>query len=124
LKVSAAFKLADARSESALETRVRLVLVFAGLTPEVLQLNVFDRDGRWIARVDMAWPSKRLVVEADGREYHDRLEALHADRDKQNRIASAGWTVLRFTWFDVTTRPGYIVERVCTATRWCAGPPR
>ncbi len=111
-KVSAALTLADARSESALETRLRLVLVRAGLAPEVLQLNVLDRTGKWIARVDMAWPSRRLVVEADGRDPHDKPEALYRDRERQNDLSPAGWTLLRFTWFDVTHRPGYVVARV------------
>jgi hypothetical protein len=44
--------LADRRSESPLETRLRLLFVRAGLAPETLQLKIFDRDGRLYARLD------------------------------------------------------------------------
>jgi hypothetical protein len=114
-RVSAALVLADARSESPLETRARLVLTRAGLPPEVLQLNVFDRDGQWIARVDMAWPSRRVIIEVDGREHHETPEAVLRDRDKQNRLAGAGWTLLRFTWSDIVRQPAYVIARVRAA---------
>jgi hypothetical protein len=93
------------------------VLTRAGLPPEVLQLNVFDRDGRWIARVDMAWIGRRVVIEVDGLEYHETPEAVLRDRDKQNRLAGAGWTLLRFTWFDIVRQPEYVIARVRAGAR-------
>jgi hypothetical protein len=114
-RVSAALILTDSRSESPLETRARLVLTRAGLPPELLQLNVFDRDCRWIARVDMAWIGRRVVIEVDGLEYHETPEAVLRDRDKQNRLAGAGWTLLRFTWFDIVRQPEYVIARVRAA---------
>jgi very-short-patch-repair endonuclease len=81
----------------------------------VLQLNVFDRDGQWIARVDMAWPSRRVIIEVDGREHHETPEAVLRDRDKQNRLAGAGWTLLRFTWSDIVRQPAYVIARVRAA---------
>ena len=119
-KVSAALMLADVRSESPLETRLRLVLVRAGLPPEELQLDVLDRSGQWIARVDMAWPSRCLVVEVDGRDPHDKPKALYRDRRRQNALALAGWTLLRFTWFDVMRRPHWVIAQVRAALSFAA----
>jgi len=31
---------------------------------------------------------------------------------KQNDLADLGWTVLRFTWFDLTQNPSEVVRRV------------
>jgi REase_MTES_1575 len=110
-----ALALADARSESALETAVRLVLTRAGFEPETLQWRVFDKDGWCFARLDLAWPSRKVAVEADGRTYHDLPEAVHRDRWRQNQLEAQGWTVLRFTWRDVIENPDEIIERVATA---------
>ena len=107
-----ALRFADRRSESALETMVRLLLVRAGLPPEALQLRLFDRDGVYFARLDLAWPSRRLAVEADGAEHHDQPSALYRDRRRQNKLLLAGWTVLRFTWHDVLHRPAWVVAQV------------
>jgi very-short-patch-repair endonuclease len=114
-RVRPALALADVRSESPLETVVRLLLTRAGLPPEILQLRLFTHHGVCYARLDLAWPSCRLAIEADGRETHDKPEALYQDRVRQNNLVLAGWTVLRFTWFDVLRRPSWVVAQVATA---------
>jgi very-short-patch-repair endonuclease len=85
------------------------------LAPETLQLRVFTRDGVYYARLDLAWPSCLLAVEADGRETHDKPAALYQDRVRQNNLMLAGWTVLRFTWDDVYRRPSWVVAQVSAA---------
>ena len=65
----------------------------------------------WIS----AWPSRRLAVEADGRETHDKPEALYQDRVRQNNLVLAGWTVLRFTWDDVHRRPHWVLAQIGAA---------
>lgn len=107
-----AMALANGLSESPLETHLRLLLLRAGLGPEVLQLNIFGSDGRFVARADMAWPSRKLVVEADGREPHERPKALFGDRRRQNLVSNAGWTVLRFTWSDVLYDPEWVISQI------------
>jgi very-short-patch-repair endonuclease len=111
----AAVERADVRSESALETRARLILVGAGLAPEAVQFHVYSLDDVEIARLDFAWPSCLLAVELDGREHHDDLPALYRDRVRQNDLVLAGWTVLRFTWYDVVRRPKWVVAQVRAA---------
>ncbi len=103
-RVRAAMKWTDARSESTLETLLRLLLVRAGLAPEELQFKVFRPDGSFV-RLDFAWPSLRLAIEADGREFHDKPDPLYRDRWKQNHVVARRWAVLRFTWDDVVRRP-------------------
>ena len=109
-----ALPLADARSESPLETRLRLLLTRAGLPPESLQFEVRDATGRMVARVDMAWPGVRLGIEADGRSVHGLPEALLGDRRRQNDLQELRWTILRFTWDDVVNHPQAVIAKV----RW------
>jgi hypothetical protein len=111
-RLNRAIALSDARSESPLETYGRLLLVRAGLTPETLQYELADDLGVSSFRFDMAWPSAKLAVELDGREHHDEPDALYRDRAKANAAMLDGWRVLRFTWFDITQRPGWVIATV------------
>ena len=111
-QIQAACLRADRRSESAFEMLVRLLLTAAGLPPEVLQLEIFGRSGDLLARVDMAWPSVKLAVEADGRAYHESRAAFQRDRLRGNDLELEGWTVLRFTWAELHKRPQWVVAQV------------
>jgi very-short-patch-repair endonuclease len=55
--------------------------------------------------VDAAWPAQWLVVELDGWGAHATRRAFQEDRERGNTLELAGWTVLRFTWADVTSWP-------------------
>lgn len=61
-----ATQLLDLRAESVFESMSRVHLAIAGLPCPTPQLNVFDRDGNWIARVDFAWEEQRVILECDG----------------------------------------------------------
>ncbi len=107
----------DPLSESPLETRLRILFADAGYPPECLQLKLYTVDGVVYARLDMAWPSLRVAVEADGRDVHDAPYALYHDRERQNEIVLDGWTILRFTWTDLMTRPSWVVQQLSRALK-------
>ncbi|WP_233559128.1 endonuclease domain-containing protein [Micromonospora radicis] len=98
---------ADGRAQSPLETRTRLRCVDGRVPPDVLQLEVRDDDGYLLGIGDLGWRGPRVIAEADGRGPHSAPEAIFADRRRQNLLANAGWTILRFTWQD-TLDPAYI----------------
>jgi very-short-patch-repair endonuclease len=52
------------------------------------------------------------VIEVDGRAHHTTPDRFERDRERQNALVAAGWTVLRFTWRDLTTRPSAVVATV------------
>lgn len=111
-RVRDVFREIEPASESPLETAIRLVLADADLPRPTVQLPVRDGAGRVIYRVDLGFGPERVAVEADGRAVHEAPEALLRDRWRQNHLANAGWTVLRFTWHDATTRPAYVIHTV------------
>lgn len=92
---------ADGKAESILETAGRLALGEAGMPLPVAQFMVADRDG-FLAYLDGAYPKVKVGLEFDGQGVHGAPEALFRDRERQNRLVSLGWTVLRYTWWDVT----------------------
>jgi very-short-patch-repair endonuclease len=106
---------ADGRAESPPESRLRHVLLEAGLAV-VPQHDVHAGDGRWIARVDLAIPELKIAIEYDGREVHERSDVFVRDRRRQNELVAAGWTVLRFSAADLRS-PERVVEAVSRVVR-------
>jgi very-short-patch-repair endonuclease len=73
--------------------------------------DIIDDDG--LAGVgDVVFPEAQVVIEVDGFAYHSTRDDFERDRRRQNRLVVAGWTVLRFTWRDLTERPEYVVNTV------------
>jgi len=58
--------------------------------------------------VDFHWPRQRLVVETDGHEHHGTRAAFERDRARDQALAAAGWTVLRFTYRQVLEEPARV----------------
>jgi len=96
---------ADGVAESILETAGRLALIDREVPLPVPQYRVLDAEGSLVARLDGAYPRRRLGLEFDGREVHGQPEAAFRDRRRQNRLEQLGWNVLRFTWWDVVHDP-------------------
>lgn len=107
-----AAQLADGLAESPQETRVRLLLLRAGLPAPKAQHRVFDDDG-FVARVDFAWPELRVVVEYDGL-WHAEPGQFARDRQRLNRLVAAGWRVIFVTAVDLY-RPELLVARIAAA---------
>jgi hypothetical protein len=113
-RIPAVLALAAPGAESPMETRLRLVLVRAGLPDAVLQHRVLDLRGRVVARLDLAYPGARLGVEYDG-EHHLEPTAVRRDLLRQNALRALGWSVLRFTSDDVLRAPRRLAAQVAAA---------
>jgi hypothetical protein len=108
--------LVDALAESPMETRLRLLLVDAGLPPATSQHTVFDRTGQFVGRVDLAYPKWRIAIEYEG-DHHREQRQFRRDVARLNALREAGWVVLRFTVDDVLRRPADVVRQVSNALR-------
>jgi very-short-patch-repair endonuclease len=87
-----------------MESRLRLVIVDAGLPLPVSQHPVHSATGQFLGRVDFAWPEHLLGVEYDG-DHHRERGQFRRDVGRLNALRMAGWTVLRFTADDVMRWP-------------------
>jgi very-short-patch-repair endonuclease len=67
------------------------------------------------ARIDAAFVEHRIAIEVDGYAYHSKDGAFQQDRTRQNLLMLLGWTVLRFTWADLSERPEYVVRTIRAA---------
>lgn len=84
----------------------------AGLVPPKFEYEVRDDRGRFIARVDLAWPKHRLAVELDSVRFHLNSTSFVTDRRRTNQLMSCGWRVLAYTWRDYVDAPASIVAGV------------
>ena len=102
--------LVDPDSGSVLESLCRYLLNTNDLWPES-QVVVKTRDGkRTIGRVDFVIGN--VVIECDGRRWHDPQDARDKDRERNNGLARTGRLVLRFTWDEVRHSPAYVLASV------------
>jgi hypothetical protein len=108
-QVRAAADLADGLAGSPQETRLRLVLHRSDLPRPVAQFTVRDR-GRFVARVDFAWPEQLVALEYDG-VWHAEPGQFADDRRRLNRLTAAGWRVV-FVTADDLRRPARLLARI------------
>lgn len=108
-QVARVIELADPKSESPMETRVRLLLILAGLPRPESQIIIEDDGGNFIARADLGYPDKRVLIEYDGA-WHFTQRA--ADERRRQAMRDLGWTVIVVTSHDYYRTPAALVARV------------
>lgn len=96
---------------SELERRFFAALDAGGVPAPARQFPLPGR-GAITGIVDGAYPDARLVLEADGRSWHDRQRAFRTDRRRDNEAARVGWQTLRFPWEEVVHDPDDVVATV------------
>jgi hypothetical protein len=62
--------------------------------------------------VDFFWPAKKLIVEADSYTYHSMPSAFERDRERDQHLTLAGYTVVRFTYAQVKRQPALVRRRL------------
>jgi len=98
------------RTRSEMERRFLRMCERARLpSPEV---NVMlDIGGRRL-KPDFLWRDADLIVEADGRRFHDTDSAFQSDREREQRLQLAGWRVSRCTWEQIEREPQRLAETI------------
>ena len=98
--------LADAGSESPLESWSRGVMIKEALPRPVIGAHVQGASGAWYW-VDFLWAGAGVIGEADGIGKHgttddDVRQAMTAERRRQADLEAAGYVVIRWTWSEPT----------------------
>lgn len=94
-------ELADARIESAAESRTRWALRTLGFRMPTPQVAIHDAGGEFVARVDFLYEDIKLVIEVDGLGKYGTSAALHAEKLREDRLRALGYHVVRLTWADL-----------------------
>ncbi|MDP9797654.1 hypothetical protein J2S43_006166 [Catenuloplanes nepalensis] len=114
--VAARLEEAEPLTESPMETLLRLLITDAGLPRPVSQHDATTAGGRWLARVDLAYPELGIAIEYDG-DHHRDPQTFQNDIARIRNLEEAGWLVLRFTANDVLRQPARTVRSIATARR-------
>jgi very-short-patch-repair endonuclease len=91
----------DARSE--LEKKLLRLFKRGGFSPPEVNGHLVVEGISMMP--DFLWRDARLIVEADSRRVHGTLTAFEKDRQRDQRLVAAGWTVIHATWHQATQEP-------------------
>ncbi|WP_235493278.1 hypothetical protein [Leifsonia sp. Leaf336] len=111
MKARTALALIRTRSESPAETRLRLLIVDAGLPEPALNYLIHQRDGGFIARVDMAYPDRGVVLEYEGDGHRVQRDVWFRDIRRREQLEDLGWRVVRVTAADMQS-PTALLSRL------------
>ena len=103
------------KTDSPQETRLRLLIVNAGLPEPVIGHQVIDADGYFVAVPDLCYVSERIAIEYEG-DVHRTDAATYADDiRRRERLEDAGWLVIRVIKDHLNTRPDLLIARIAQA---------
>lgn len=105
-------ELVDGGAESPQETRLRLLLVAAGLPRPETQIGFRELH----IRVDMGWREWKVAIEYDGIQHWTDRRQRAWDLERIAQLEAVGWVVVRVS-ADMMKRPEIIVERVAGKLR-------
>lgn len=114
-----ALMFADGQSESAGESRTRMVIDRFGLPHPVLQVRIYTPGGILLGRCDLGYPEQGVLIEFDGKVKYlkpfrvgERPEEVVArEKRREDNIRAMGYLVIRFVWSDLQD-PAAIAARI------------
>jgi hypothetical protein len=108
--------------DSPMETRLRLLLILAGLPEPTVNVIVRGRDGEWLRRFDLCYTIFRLVVEYDGRQHAEDTRQWVTDIDRREELDHGRYRLVVVTRDGIYLEPERTLERVRNALIDCGAP--
>jgi very-short-patch-repair endonuclease/predicted transcriptional regulator of viral defense system len=99
-------------TQSEMETLLLQLIRRHGLPEPVTQHEVYDATGRFLGRVDLAWPAARLAVEYQSLAHHSTELERAADRRRLHHLRMAAWTVVEVMPVDVRERWADVIDAI------------
>jgi hypothetical protein len=103
--------LCRSRVDSPAETRVRLLMVLAGLPEPRVNYPILRFDGTEEYRLDLAYPEVKLAIEYDGR-WHDDPQQRALDEARRGELVRRGWYFIVLVAADVFEQPDATLARL------------
>jgi hypothetical protein len=103
--------------DSPMETRLRMLLVLAGIPEPEVNLEIRNVEGEVLRRYDLSWPGVRVIVEYDGRHHVERVEQWERDIGRREAIDDSEWRILVVVSSGVYKSPERTVRRVHSLLR-------
>ena len=103
--------------DSPMETRLRLLIVLAGLPEPVVNFTLFHEDGSWHIRFDLSYPHLKIAIEYDGRQHAESRQQWQHDIVRREDTDRLGWLLIIVLSDGIYTDPGRTLDRVVDALR-------
>ena len=100
-----------------METRLRMLLVLAGLPEPVVNYKVRDATGQVLRRFDLSYPAVKLIVEYNGRQHEDDFTQWSSDLDRREEFDEQEWRLIVVVSKGIFKEPERTVMRVAKALR-------
>jgi very-short-patch-repair endonuclease len=97
--------------DSPMETRLRMLLLLAGLPEPQTNVRLRNEYGEVVAQFDLAYPVYKLVVQYDGR-LHDSDLQRGADLDRREFLDHHGWRLIVVNSRGIYRHPEVTLDRV------------
>lgn len=98
--------------DSPMETRLRMLIVLAGLPEPVVNFRLYNDDGTWRRRFDLCYPSIKLIVEYDRWQHRNDSTQWASDIERREEFDDEGYRVLVVIAPDIFRSPQRTVHRV------------
>lgn len=112
--------------DSPMETRLRMLIVLAGLPEPQVNHIVRKANGDWIVRFDLSYPRLRLVIEYDGRQHAEDTAQWQHDIERREYLDRGDWRLIVITAKGIFVEPERTLARIRDALRdrGCENLPR
>jgi hypothetical protein len=98
--------------DSPMESRLRLLLVLAGLPEPEVGRVIHDSDGGWLARPDLCYPDLKIAIEYDGQHHLLDLRQWRRDIRRRENLERDGWLLRVVTAHDLLHAPATVIARI------------
>ena len=109
--------LVRAGVDSPMETRLRMLMVLAGLPEPVVNHIEYDAMGAWAKRFDLSYPDLLLIIEYDGRQHAEDDRQWGRDIERREQLDTDGWRLIVVRSAGIYTEPGTTLQRIMDAMR-------
>jgi hypothetical protein len=107
----------SARAESPMESRMRMLLVLAGLPAFRVNLSIVDDQGRELRRHDLGLPEAKVAVEYQGAQHRKNQRIWEDDYERQEASQIDGWLQIHVTSKGIFREPERTILRVAEALK-------
>ena len=119
-----AASLARKGVDSPMESRLRLLIVLAGLPEPEVNHVMRDEVGTVTMRFDLWYPARNLLIEYDGRQHADDDAQWKRDIQRREMLDRLGLRLLVVLKDGIYERPGETLDRVASTLRELGAPVR
>ncbi len=112
-----AVRLAREGVDSAMESRLRLLIVLAGLPEPEVDHRLRDEVGTTLLRFDLSYPALKLLIEYDGRQHAENKAQWKRDVGRRDTLDRLGLRLLVVLHDGIYERPLETLDRIAAALR-------